>query len=216
MKYRCPHCGEQGFTFVERIDFLPRWLPEYFQGARCSICRERSVYHSRFGGRIGHMVIQSAIILLVPILVILLVTLPTGRAKGYWVWIALLLAAVALYGFKLLFCYLDKPHYADRVGIPKLRVAVDAAARLWPRVRVGEIYVMKFPKQGLHQDSPHVIGLIEKAEKDGNKRTLTVRVIKEYLPKGLQTEEGVWLLTDGDFHVEGVVTQPHRRRMEEE
>lgn len=216
MKYRCPHCGEKGFLFAEKIDFLPRWLPEYFQGACCSICRERSVYFSRWGGRIGHAVIQTAIILLVPLFVFFLATLPTGRASIYWYLLGLLIAAVVLYAFKWLFCHLDKPQYADRIEAPRFRMAIAAGVSLWPRMRVGEIYLLKFPKQGMHQDAPHVIGMIDKIEKDGNKKILTIRVIKEHLPKGLQTEEPAWLLTEGDFHVEGVITQPHRRWMEEE
>lgn len=216
MKYRCPHCGEKGFLFAEKIDFLPRWLPEYFQGARCSICRERSVYFSRWGGRIGHAVIQTAIILLVPLFVFFLATLPTGRASIYWYLLGLLIAAVVLYAFKWLFCHLDKPQYADRIEAPRFRMAIAAGVSLWPRMRVGEIYLLKFPKQGMHQDAPHVIGMIDKIEKDGNKKILTIRVIKEHLPKGLQTEEPAWMLTEGDFHVEGVITQPHRRWMEEE
>ena len=215
MKYRCPHCGEKGFTFVEKIDFLPRWLPEYFQGARCSICRERAVYHSRWGGRIGHAVIQSAIIVVVPFLVFFLATLPTGRAPVYWLLIGVLVAAVLLYVFKWLFCHLDKPTHAERVDNPTFRITVPAAVRMWPRMRVGEIYLCRFPKKGLHLDAPYVIGMIEKAEKQGDQREITIRVVKEYLPKGLEPDEGVWVLTDGDFHLEGVVTLPHRRQNEE-
>ena len=59
------------------------------------------------------------------------------------------------------------------------------------------------------------LNMIEKAEKQGDQREITIRVVKEYLPKGLEPDEGVWVLTDGDFHLEGVVTLPHRRQNEE-
>ena len=29
MKYRCPYCGEKGFSTIEKLDFLPRLVSEY-------------------------------------------------------------------------------------------------------------------------------------------------------------------------------------------
>lgn len=210
MKYRCPYCGQNGFSFIDKIDFLPRWLPEYFQGGRCAHCRERSVYFSRFGGRIGHVVIQVAIALAVAGFYFWAVRLPEEKLNGYYFWIPLLVATVLLYGFKWLFCYFDKPEYAVRINAPTFRVTVDASVRLWPRIRVGEVYLLRFPKRGMHEDAPHIIAMVQKIEKHANERVITMRVVKEFLMKGPFSEERLLLTTNGTFVTEGIVTQTYQ------
>ena len=210
MKYRCPYCGEKGFSFIEKIDFLPRFLPEYFQGVRCAQCRERSVYHSRLGGRIGHVVIQAAIMVALTGFYLWAARLPEEILNGYYVLVPLLVATVLLYGFKGLFCYLDKPRYADRISAPTFRFTVDASLRLWPRVRVGEVYLLRFPKRGMHEDSPHVIAMVQRVERRADERVVTVRVVKEFLMKAPLQEEPVRLITNKNVALEGVVSQTYR------
>ena len=216
MKYRCPYCGQKGFSFIEKIDFLPRWLPEYFQGVRCAHCRERSVYYSRFGGRIGHVVIQAAIFVALAGFYAWAACLPKEKLNGYYLWIPLLVTTVLLYGFKWLFCYLDKPRYEDRINASTFRFKADTSVRLWPYVRVGEVYLLRFPKRGTHEDAPHLIAMVQKVERHGGVFEITMRVVKEFLMKGPFPEERLVLTTNGTFAVEGVVTQTYLLAPQEE
>lgn len=133
-----------------------------------------------------------------------------GRVAHWLVDLALLVV------FKWLFCYLDKPAMADYISADKFRFTIPATVRLWPRVRVGEIYLFRFPKRKKREDGPYIIGMVTKVEKDGESQEVTVRVVKEYLMDAPVTEEDIVLTTEGAFFVEGVVSHTYRLPLEEE
>ena len=223
MKDRCPHCGERGFSFLAKVDLVPRWgnfVPEYAQGARCVVCRERAVYYARWGGRIGHRLGTAGIALLVVgafFWFAKAVLLPMDSGAGVMLLLlSLLLIPLPLVVFKWLFCHLDKPSMTDYIPGDKFRFTTPATVRLWPRVRVGEIYLFRFPKRKKREDGPYIIGMVTQVEKDGETQELTVRVVKEYLMNAPLAEEELVLTTDGDFSVEGVVSQTYRLPSEEE
>ena len=215
MKYRCPYCGEKGFSTIEKLDFLPRFLPEYMQGARCGNCRQKVYYSSQFGGRIG----RTAIVLAIPIVTVLLMVLYARllpQAPGWGYLVILLVGTALLYGFNYFFGYFDKASEAEQRQDPVFRFTTGSTARLWPTVRVGEIYVLRFPKRGLHEDAPHIIGMVQKIEGKPGDRTVTIRVIKEFLMEAPLPEEAVWLTTEGNLTLEGTVSQTYKLPPKEE
>lgn len=226
MKYRCPHCGQLGFSFLAKADLVPRWnfVPEYAQGVRCTVCRERVVYHARWGGRLGHFLMVLGLTLaLGGCFVWEAKSLPPDILNGNAPWaffafilLPILLWAVLLTVSKWLFCYLDKPAMADYISADKFRFTIPATVRLWPRVRVGEIYLFRFPKRKKREDGPYIIGMVTKVEKDGETQEVTVRVVKEYLMNAPLTEEEIVLTTEGEFSVEGVVSHTYRLPPQEE
>lgn len=218
MKYRCPHCGKPGFSFVEKVDFLPPFLC-----AKCDCCKEMALCHARWG---GHMVQRW-----------IRFTLGLGLI-GFYVWAAthlpkdillssdidvfivyffvpLLVWAVLAGGFNWAFCYLEKPHQADYVSAPTFRFAISATARLWPRVRVGEIYLFRFPKRKEREDGPYLVGMVTEIKKEGVQKIVTVRVIKEYLMEAPLMEETVVLTTTTAFSVTGMISRTYRLPKEE-
>ena len=223
MKYRCPHCGQKGFSFLAKVDLVPRWgnfVPEYAQGARCVVCRERAVYYARWGGRLGHVFGTFGVMLLLlgGLLCLKKIVTPDIEVGIGFMLLCLLLVlwAAMLILFKWLFCYLDKPARADFISTDKFRFTAPATVRLWPRVRVGEIYLIRFPKRKKREDGPYIIGMVTQVEKDGETQELTVRVVKEYLMNAPLAEEELVLTTEGNFSVEGVVSQTYRLPSEEE
>lgn len=226
MKYRCPHCGQVGFSFLAKTDLVPRlrFVPEYAQGVRCTVCRERAVYYARWGGRVGHW-LGNLILGLVFIggLLLLVNAVPkeTINNSGPWgafvfIFLPIALWAALLVGFKWLFCYLDKPAQADYISANHFRFTLPATVRLWPRVRVGEIYLFRFPKRKRREDGPYLIGMVTNVEKDGDSQEVTVRVVKEYLMDAPLVDEELVLATEGDFSVDGVVSHTYRLPPEEE
>ena len=222
MKYRCPHCGQKGFSFLAKTDYIQRLkiVPEYAQGVRCAVCRERAVYHARWGGRLGHMlgnygVIFISVACILGIAKAVATTIVSGLGLAI-VFLLLLLLPVPLILFKWLFCYLDKPARADYISADKFRFTIPATLWLWPRVRVGEIYLIRFPKRKKREDGPYLIGMITQVEKNGEAKEVTVRVVKEYLMDAPVTEEELVLTTEGNFSVEGVVSQTYRLPPQEE
>ena len=223
MKYRCPHCGQKGFSFLAKVDLVPRWgdfVPEYAQGARCNVCRERAVYYARWGGRLGHWLGTAGIVLLMAgaffwfaKAVLLEIDPELGMMLSL---LCFLFIPIPLVVFKGLFCYLDKPARADYISADKFRFTTDGAVGLWPRVRVGEIYLFRFPKRKKREDGPYIIGMVTQVEKDGESQEVTVRVVKEYLMNAPVTEEEIVLTTEGDFFVEGVVSHTYRLPSQEE
>ena len=215
MKYRCPYCGEKGFSTIEKLDFLPRFLPEYWQGARCSNCHQKAYYSCRWGGRIGRTIVVFSILLLS--LIILKLLYPFFVEGPKWCFFAyILLVCVLLYGFNLLFGYFDKASEAEQRQDPVFRFTTGTTARLWPRVRAGEIYVLRFPKRGMHVDAPHIIGMVQKIEGGPDERTVTIRVVKEFLMEAPLPDAAVWLTTDGNLTLEGTVSQTYKLPPKEE
>lgn len=212
MKYRCPYCGEPGFSFFAKIDFVPRLieLPEYVQGARCMNCRQRAVYHSRFGGRLGHFLIDWAlkIALLVCCIAALLSSSTAGKFAVFFGGLVGYVVVVVI--FKGLFCYLDKPARADYVSDPTFRITVDGSERLWLHVRVGEIYLFRFPARKKKEDGPYIIGMVTKVTKEDARSLVTVRVVKEYLMDAPLADESVTLTTQKNFAAEGTVEKTYR------
>ena len=127
-----------------------------------------------------------------------------------YIWLPMLVWAVLTGLFNWLFCYLDKPHQTDCTGDPTFRFAMPGAIRLWPRVRVGEIYVFRFPERKAKEDDPYIVGMVTKVEKNGEQVVVVVRVIKEYLMEAPVTEEPVVLHTAGKFTACGVVSRTYR------
>ena len=226
MKYRCPHCGQLGFSFFAKTDLVPRWkfVPEYMQGVRCDNCRERAVYHARWGGRVGHMIGDGALALaLFGVLVLFAVKLPAEILNStdlgvmfLFIGLPILMWGALLCCFKWLFCYLDKPARADYISADKFRFTTDGATRLWPRVRVGEIYLFRFPKRKKKEDGPYMIGMVTRVEKGDKSQEVTVRVVKEYLMTAPLLEEELVLTTEKGFSVSGVISHTYRLPPEEE
>ena len=225
MKYRCPHCGQPGFSFVEKIDMVPRWItPEYFQGVRCGYCREKAVYYARWGGRIVHVAVQVALgLALFGVLVLFAVKLPAEILNStdlgvmfLFIGLPFLVWGASVSVFKWLFCYLDKPARADYISADKFRFTTDGTTRLWPRVRVGEIYLFRFPTRKKKEDGPYLIGMVTKVEKDGAQKVVTVRVVKEYLMTAPLLDEELVLTTEKGFSVSGVTSHTYRLPPEEE
>ena len=226
MKYRCPHCGQKGFSFLAKADLVPRWkfTPEFAQGVRCSVCRERAVYYARWGGRVAHWLGNAALLVaLFGWLVLLLKILSSEFLNSNEPWVLfvflflpILLWAALLVVFKWLFCYLDKPAMADYISADKFRFTLPATVRLWPRMRVGEIYLFRFPKRQKREDGPYLIGMVTRVEKNGESQEVTVRVVKEYLMDAPMAEEEILLTTESNFSVEGMVSQTYRLPPQEE
>lgn len=225
MKYRCPHCGQPGFSFVEKIDMVPRWItPEYFQGVRCGYCREKAVYYARWGGRIVHVAVQVALgLALAGFWIWALTHLPEEMLAGNelepflgYIILPMLVWGASVSVFKWLFCYLDKPARADYISADKFRFTTDGTTRLWPRVRVGEIYLFRFPTRKKKEDGPYLIGMVTKVEKDGAQKVVTVRVVKEYLMTAPLLDEELVLTTEKGFSVSGVTSHTYRLPPEEE
>ena len=215
MKYRCPYCGEKGLSTIEKLDFLPRVLPEYMQGARCGNCQHKVYYSSRLGGRPG----RTAIVLAIPAVTVLLMLLYNRllpQAPGWGYFAILLLGTLLLYGFNYFLGYFDKGSEDEQRQDPVFRFTSASTARLWPKVRVGEIYQLRFPKRGLHVDAPHIIGMVKKVEGAPGNRTVTIRVIKEFLMEAPLPEEAVWLTTEGSLTIEGAVSHTYRLPPKEE
>ena len=127
-----------------------------------------------------------------------------------------LLLVLLLLLYKLLFCYFDKPEESGYVSADKFRFTLPATVRLWPRVRVGEIYLFRFPKRKRREDGPYLIGMVTNVEKDGDSQEVTVRVVKEYLMDAPLVDEELVLATEGEFSVDGVVSHTYRLPPEEE
>ena len=215
MKFRCPYCGEKGFSTIEKLDFLPRLVSEYMQGARCGNCRQKVYYSSRLGGRVG----RTAIVLAIPVVTVLLMVLYARllpQAPGWGYLVILLVGAALLYMFNCFFGYFDKATEEEQRQDPVFRFTTGSTARLWPKVRVGEIYPLRFPKRGLHEDAPRIIGMVQKIEGKPGDRTVTVRVIKEFLMEAPLPEEAVWLTTEGALTIEGTVAQTYKLPPKEE
>lgn len=223
MKYRCPHCGQKGFSFLAKVDLVPRWgdfIPEYAQGARCVVCRERAVYYARWGGRLGHYLGTAGVALLTVgaffwFAKSVLLKMDPGPGTMLLL-LCLLFVPIPLVVFKWLFCHLDKPSMTDYIPGDKFRFTAPATVRLWPRVRVGEIYLIRFPKRKKREDGPYLIGMVTNVEKDGETQEVTVRVVKEYLMGAPLPQEELVLTTEGNFSVEGVVSQTYRLPPQEE
>lgn len=217
MKYRCPHCGQKGFSFLAKTDLVPRLLStEYAQGVRCDVCREQVVYYARWGGREGHVVGVAVLTVLLLVAAALSLRLPTDPMRCVALIGEMLAYVLLLCGFKWLFCYLDKPDMADYVSADKFRFTLPATVRLWPRVRVGEIYLIRFPKRKKREDGPYLIGMVTNTEKNGETQEITIRVVKEYLMGAPLPQEELVLTTDGDFYVDGVASRTYRLPPEEE
>ena len=215
MKYRCPYCGEKGFSTIEKLDFLPRLVSEYMQGARCGNCRQKVYYSCRWGGRIGRTIIVVSIPLASLVALGLLFPFFVEGPK-WWFFAFILLSCVLLYGFNYFFGYFDKATEDEQRQDPVFRFTTGSTARLWPTVRVGEIYPLRFPKRGLHEDAPHIIGMVQKIEGRPGDRTVTIRVIKEFLMEAPLPEEAVWLTTEGALTIEGTVSQTYKLPPKEE
>lgn len=217
-KYRCPYCGEPGFSFFAKIDFVPRFirLPEYAQGVRCMNCRQRAVYHSRFGGRLGHFLIHLALDIALCVGIFASLSIPSA-AGVLAAFLCEIVGYFAMLGvFKGLFCYLDKPARADYVSDPTFRITVDGTERLWPHVRVGEIYLFRFPARKKREDGPYIIGMVTKVEKEDTHSLVTVRVVKEYLMDAPLADEAVVLTTQKDYTAAGTVEKTYRLAPQEE
>ncbi len=224
MKYRCPHCGERGFSFTHRI--IPQrslYNPEYVS---CDYCRRGVTLFARWGGKIGN-IITTLVLVLTPLVVGVwsLQFVPSQQEANpaetglyyllFWIlpW-SICVALLLLY--RRLFCYFDKPVESGYISADKFRFTIPATVRLWPRVRVGEIYLIRFPKRKKIEGGPYLIGMVTKVEKDGESQEVTVRVVKEYLMDAPVTEEELVLTTEGNFSVEGVVSQTYRLPPQEE
>lgn len=218
MKYRCPYCGKPGISFVGKIDFLPPFIC-----AKCDYCQELSRCYGRWGGHIGHRLVQFALAVALGGFWIWAACLPgeiLSRSDpglfAVYIWLPLLVWAVLAGGFNWLFCYLDKRDEADGISDPTFRFTMESSLRLWPRVRVGEIYVFRFPERKAKEDGPYIVGMITKAEKSGDQKVVTVRVIKEYLMEAPTAKEAVVLHTLGKLTVRGVVSRTYRLQSEKE
>lgn len=220
MKYRCPHCGQKGFSFTNKIlPTLPRYDPKY---ASCDYCRGEVTSHAQWGGRVGDVLVTLvfALVWTGSGVCALLRTQNANPNSENWYFLLLwmlfgLLLVLLLLLYKYLFCYFDKPEDSGYVSADKFRFTAPATVRLWPWVRVGEIYLIRFPKRKKREDGPYLIGMVTNVEKVGETQEVTIRVVKEYLMDAPLLQEELVLTTEGDFYVDGVVSHTYRLPPEE-
>ena len=214
MKYRCPHCGQPAFNWMEKTGCVPWWyIP------KCRYCHGEVFCHTWWGGHIGHRWIQFGFAcVLFGGFVLSGMLMPKEWYQSFedgnaWIWcigLPLLLWAVLAFGYNWLFCYLDKRYPADYISADKFHFITDGAVRLWPRVRVGEIYLIRFPKRKKRDDGPYLIGMVTHVEKDGESQEVTIRVVKEYLMNAPLLEEELVLTTEKGFVLSGTVSHTYR------
>lgn len=222
MTYRCPHCGEPGFPLFKKAIII-RYKYSY-DDPKCNNCRKEAELQTRRGGRRGWRWGEFALwLVLLPVWGWMALHLPERPQNGpellvniSGVVVPILVIWFLVMVFRCLFCHLDKPEREGYTSADKFRFTTDGAVRLWPRVRVGEIYLIRFPKRKKKEDGPYLIGMVTKVEKNGDRREITVRVVKEYLMEAPLLEEELVLTTEKGFSLSGVVSHTYRLPSEEE
>lgn len=221
MKYRCPHCGQKGFSLTQKVLRYSKWTHR----PKCSYCGNGATIHMWWRGK---PIMRSLVDLLIfvayfGVAVGLVAVAPPEQHNGsdigmylQFFWAPLLAWGLTTLVFHWLFCSFDREGWAEYADVNHFRFTAPATVRLWPRVRVGEIYLFRFPKRKRREDGPYLIGMVTNVEKDGDSQEVTVRVVKEYLMDAPLVDEELVLATEGDFSVDGVVSHTYRLPPEEE
>ena len=222
MKYRCPHCGEPGFSVMKKLIFPIRRL---FYHPKCDYCNNETDIYMWWRGKVifSGTVEMLFFIAYAGVMVGLLTAAPPeqNNSSDVWLhlkffWAPLLVWGLTVLLFRWFFCSFDKLYREDTSSADKFRFTIPATVWLWPRVRVGEIYLFRFPKRQKREDGPYLIGMVTRVEKNGESKEVTVRVVKEYLMDAPMAEEEILLTTEGAFCVEGVVSHTYRLPPQEE
>lgn len=200
MDYRCPYCGEPAFSLRIKLGIVSK----FGTAPRCPHCKRVCERHASTGGSWGYYLIQSVLALLSVFCLVLafkfqiLELIPIG----------IVLFVIIYLLFNYLCNHFDKISSKERKSDPVFYFSSSIGQRIWPTVREGEIYIIQFPKEGMSENnSPKVIGLIDKLEKNNDKLLFTIRVIKFQDMDEVKAGEKVRLVTEGMLVVEGFVLE---------
>ena len=201
MKYRCPYCGEPAFTTAERIG-IPTSIGKYAAFfPTCPRCKRTAHRTSSVGPWCS---LSLCLILLAA------VTLPllrwTFTAQGPFVG-AVAVASLLLFagGYCAIYYYLFHFDKSASEIADDTRFAIAVAERRRPPLRVGEIYVCRFPQRDTG-NAPQIIALVHRMQKAENGYTLEMRVIRADNMDLPVANERVRLITDSRYDIEGKVT----------
>ena len=202
MKYRCPYCGEPAFTTAERIG-LPADFGKFAAFfPTCPHCK-RTANRTSSVGRWCRL--SLALILLVAI------TLPVLRwsiraqvSYAGAVAVASLLFFVGGYFAIFYFLFHFDKGWSERQSDPRFTIAVNEKRR--PPLRVGEIYVCRFPQRN-STDAEQIIALVHRIKKHEDGYIVEVRVIRADHMELPVAKERARLITDSSYDVEGAVTE---------
>lgn len=215
MKYRCPYCGEKTFSWPEWVGFdtaFKRTFSRYTNRGGHVSCRwcqrdaRRAVFPAKDGkGALRYLIMVAGFSLLFIIMVMIVAVLTEQYARG--------VAALAAYFvilhplFHIFFVYFEKAEKQEIAADARMRLTLNDIQRKRPLLWDGEVDLIRLPKRGTHETSPHLFGMVYGWKKRNDQWDLELRVVRT---EGLDLPtvgEEAWLITSGNKVVEGVITE---------
>ena len=202
MKYRCPHCGENGLSVIEHCGI---WVSTRFlTGKRfgrycCTECyKSAELLYGKIGWGISFVVsyvLPCAVMMCLGAEAIL-------RENPDIAVFGIPFTVLVMSLFNLLFGHFDKGAKRERDADARLTFAVMEAGA---RVKKWTIYLLRFPKRGTNAHSPVMYGMVCRKSGKKGERALTLRVIRADHMDLPDIGEPVLLVTRTNKVVEGTV-----------
>ncbi len=213
MRTRCPYCGEKTFSWPEWVGFdtaIKRYYLREHRGAfvSCKWCQRdarRAVLPAKDGKGALRYIAVMVFVLFGLIATLVFAILTEQYARG--------VAALAAYFvilhplFHFFFVYFEKKEKREIAADARMRLTLNDTQRKRPLLWDGEVDLIRLPKRGTHETSPHLFGMVCSCKKRNGRRELTLRIVRT---EGLDLPsvgEEAWLITSGNKVVEGVITE---------
>ena len=201
MKYRCPYCGEPAFTTAERIG-LPADFGKFAAFfPTCPHCKRTATRTSS----VGEWCRLSLSLILLTVITLPLLRWSIRAQVSYAGAVAVASLLLFVGGYFAIFYFLfhfDKS-WSERRSDPRFTVVTSEKRR--PPLRVGEIYVCRFPQRN-STEAIQIIGLIHRIKKQVNGYNIEMRIIRADHMELPVADEKIRIILDGSDDVEGAVT----------
>ena len=206
MKYRCPYCGEETFSFTEKAGF---WIgrdrhEQSIFWAQCSLCRNRVGWFLGKTKQWGHLLFVCIIPVVITLAYFYLLWNHPSKDTNIIILVSFPLWIPIWFSLNYFFCHFDKRHKSEREADARIKMSVSQEQPLWPAVKKGEIYLFKCPERGTTETAPHLIAMVVSRKKSGNHREMELRVIKAMDMALPYPNEPIWLITRGKKVIEGI------------
>lgn len=108
--------------------------------------------------------------------------------------------------FHFFFIYFEKKEKEEIAAEARMTLTVSDTTRKLPLLWNGEVDLIRLPKRGTHETSPHLFGMVCGRKKNDGQQVLELRIVRT---EGLELPsagEEAWLVTSENKVVEGHIT----------